>query len=130
MVKGDLDHTNDKQKELYDENLILINQLKDLHITLVEKEAYIVELDGVVDQLQDKHSYDLSLKEKKVRQTDCEDSFEQLTHNTQDLINGLHHIRDKTGGNLHKNRLDDLERKLGRLGEKIQTSEGNNSTTG
>ena len=66
-MKGDLDSTNDQQKDLYTENLNIIDELKDLQLTLVEKEAYIVELDGVIDQLQDKYDYDLSLKEKKER---------------------------------------------------------------
>ena len=50
-MKGDLDSTNDQQKDLYTENLNIIDELKDLQLTLVEKEAYIVELDGVIDQL-------------------------------------------------------------------------------
>ena len=61
---------------------------------------------------------------------DCEDSFEALGHNTTDLIGSLNHIRDKTDGNIHKNRLDDLERKLGRLQDKILASESNNEKTG
>lgn len=93
----------------------MIDELNKLDVEIAERENWIVNLNGVVHQLEDKLDFDRRLKKLSRERKDLEDNIEGARDDTDDLHDKLNHIRDRTRNNKYPEKLDEIEDRLVKL---------------
>jgi hypothetical protein len=116
------------EKELYDENIELLRQMKEHQIMLCEKETYFLSLNVIIDNLKDKRDFDLNLNELIARQKANSDANDSIKNRGLGINREIGHIRDKVGPSRKKAKLEELEKKVGRFieGKADKSIEGSN----
>ena len=90
-LKGKLADVGAEEKSLYDENIRLLRDLKEV---MSQKECIMVELNGVICGLKEKYDFDSALRELKERKAGCEDTGRALDSGVQDLLNEVGAFRN------------------------------------
>ena len=115
-LKGAYDQHLQNQKELYEENVELIDELRKLDID-------VIELNGIVELLQEQNEFERKGKDLTDMVRELQDGLKGVDDGADGLTSRIHQLQDVTGGKAMPDELAAIEKRIEALKHKTATEE-------